>query len=250
MKEAKNISAVVAGETGREGIDNRYVGFCDILGFSNRILTDFDKTLEVYKSFGESLSSMPAEGAETTIYSDAVLVTSESLSRVLSAIQRLWFVALVNDLMIRGAITKGRYWEQHKGNHMFVASDALVRAVKLERSVGVPAVVISDDLEVPDELWLCRFMQGVFITPVLHFRDRNIVNPFNLMWFRSARDRASRLMTENPLHKDKYLWFLALHEAVASGQDLIPSRVLMRFLRDGVLQVRTEAPAAPPPQDQ
>ena len=35
--------------------DTRYVGFCDILGFSNRILADFDKTLEVYRQFGSAL---------------------------------------------------------------------------------------------------------------------------------------------------------------------------------------------------
>ena len=34
-------------------VDTRYVAYCDILGFSNRILTDFDRTLELYKQFGD-----------------------------------------------------------------------------------------------------------------------------------------------------------------------------------------------------
>jgi hypothetical protein len=246
MSEEENASSPA---TGNANADNRYVGFCDILGFSNRIVTDFDGTLQIYKTFGDEMSTMPYKNVEVTVYSDAILVTGNSLARVLSAIQGLWFISLANDLMIRGAITKGRYWEQRLGNNMLVASDALVRAVKLEKSVGVPAVVVADDVEVPDEFWLNRFISGLFQTPILHFRDRNIVNPFNIMWFRSAGDRASRLMSASPSHRDKYLWFLALHEAVGNGLELVPPGVMARFVRDGIL-VPKKVPEDPPPQNQ
>jgi hypothetical protein len=235
MNEDKNADAVRVEKPAQEKVETRYVGFCDILGFSNRILTDFDRTLEVYTRFGDSLSNAPIKGAEVTMYSDAVLVTSQSFTQVLCAIQTLWFVALMHDLMLRGAIAKGRHWERHQGNHMLVASDALVRAVKLERSVGVPAVEVADDVEIPDELWLYRFQNGVLATPILHFRDRNIVNPFNRWWFMSASTRASQLMTESPQHRDKYLWFLSLHQSVNDGKELIPPDVLARFLREGIL---------------
>jgi|SRR5712664_3084320 len=244
MPEGKDASTTATSEV---TID-RYVGFCDILGFSNRILTDFDGTVEIYKQFGDVLTSVPAkgeEGVEITVYSDAVLVTGQALGRVAGAIQNVWFLALAHNLMIRGAITKGRYWEQRQGNHMFVASDALVRAVKLERSVGIPAVVIADDIEIPDAFWVHRFANGLYVTPILHFRDRNIVNPFNLMWCRSAGDRARRLMADSPTHRDKYLWFLALHEAVTNGQELVPPAVMARFVRDGIL-VRKVPEGAPP----
>ena len=235
MPEEKNAPPPGTGETGGEGIGDRYVGFCDILGFSSRILADFKGTLEIYKGFANTFSGVPIEEVQVTIYSDAILVTGKSLGRVSCAIQNLWFVALAHDLMIRGAITKGRYWQQRHGDHMLVASDALVRAVKLERSVSIPAVVIADDLEIPEQVWLNRFANGLFLTPILHFRDRNIVNPFNIMWFRSAATRASQLMAASPSHRDKYLWFLALHEAVGNGQELIPPAVLARFVRDGIL---------------
>jgi len=230
MSDEKNIVVPVEGEPNKDGLDIRYVAFCDILGFSNRILTDFDRTLELYKQFGATVSSLPIKGTQVTMYSDAVLVTGESLGRVLSAVQALWFVALANDLMIRGAITKGRYWEHREGNNLLVASDALVRAVKLEKSVGVPAVVIADDVEISDEFWLNRFRGSLLETPLLHFRDRNIVNPFNTFWFASAETRALRLMADSPSHQDKYLWFLALYKAVSSGQELIPPDVFMRFV--------------------
>jgi hypothetical protein len=240
MSHEKNTAAPVEGEPCKDGTDIRYVGFCDILGFSNRILRDFDRTLELYRQFGAAVSGLPIKGTQITMYSDAVLVTGESLGRVSAAVQALWFVALGNDLMIRGAIAKGRYWEKREGNNLLVASDALVRAVKLEKSVGVPAVVIADDIEIPDDYWLKRFGGSLLETPLLHFRDRNIVNPFNTFWFASAETRALQLMADSPSHQDKYLWFLALHRAVSSGQELIPPSLLERFVREGVLKKRTK----------
>lgn len=229
-------------ESGSE-TETRYVAFCDILGFSGRVLTDFGKTLKTYREFGNLVSQETAfKEVQTTMYSDAILITGVSLARILTAAQGLWFFALANNFMLRGAITKGRYWEQRLGTNLLVASDALVRSVKLEKSIGVPAIVIADDVDIPDDYWLARFQGGPFVTPLLHFRDRNIVNPFNLMWGRSAADRASILMNEHPEHKDKYQWFIALHEAVASGRELIPPEVLNRFIRQGVLKVtRPEA---------
>ena len=224
-----------------EEIETRYVGFCDILGFSNKVLTDFDRTLEIYKEFASLFLSVPAaKDVEITIYSDAVLITSESLIRVAQTIQRLWFVALVHNLMLRGAITKGRYWVRRHDNHMLVASDALARAVKIERSVGVPAVVIADDVEIPDVVWMSRFVNGAYTTPILHFRERNIVNPFNIMWGTSAGDRASQLMVESPAHRDKYLWFLSLYQAVKNDHELAPPGTLERFLREGIVKEKTK----------
>jgi hypothetical protein len=172
------------------------------------------------------------------MYSDAILVTGTSLAKVLRTVQNVWFFALAHNLMIRGAIAHGRYWAERRGSHLFVVSDALVRAVKLERSVGVPAVVIADDVEIPDTFWLARFVnaKGQFLTPLLHFRDRNIVNPFNIMWHRSAGSRAQQLMSENPAYKDKYLWFLALHKAVGDGRELIPPDIFARLVREGTLK--------------
>jgi hypothetical protein len=248
------------GTTKKEQMDEpRYVAYCDILGFSNRIETDFDSALGAYRQFVELMADESFVFAEvhTTMYSDAVLVTGTSLPHVLRAIQNLWFLSLMHNFMIRGAITHGRYWEERTGGHLFVVSDALVRAVKLERSVGVPVVIIADDVEIPDSYWAARFSDpthGQYITPLLHFRDRNIVNPFNLMWHRSAGDRAKMLLDEHPRHKDKYLWFLALHRAVGDGEALIPQSVLARLIQESVkrneaLKSVESPPPAPPASD-
>jgi len=247
MTEERNNPSPVQ-EDGDGEVSTLYVAYCDILGFSDRILTDFDNTLKTYKEFGKLVCGDAAfKEVKTTMYSDAIVMTSTSLVRILQAAQGLLFFALANNFMIRGAITKGRYWEERLGNNLMVASDALVRAVKLEKSVGIPAVVIADDVEIPDAYWLARFQHGPFVTALLHFRDRNIVNPFNLMWGRSAATRASILMGENPQHKDKYLWFIALHDAVASGRELIPPDVLNRFVQQGILKFKRSDEQEEPP---
>jgi hypothetical protein len=144
--------------------DVRYVAFCDILGFSDRILNDFNATQKAYQEFASLMSNPVIDEVTTTMYSDAILMTGESLGKILSAVQSVWFFALAQNLMIHGAVTQGRYWEQRSGHHLCVVSDALVRVVKLERSVGVPAVLIADDVEIPDKYWLLRFANGPFGT--------------------------------------------------------------------------------------
>jgi hypothetical protein len=75
----------------------RYVAFCDILGFSNSILNDFDTALASYRALGDILASSETslEGVEATMYSDAVLITGESLPSVLRAVQNFWFFAMI-----------------------------------------------------------------------------------------------------------------------------------------------------------
>ena len=236
MNKANNTQDPPSNHDVTSRYENPYIAFCDILGFSNRILSDFDDTLELYRGFGRLISEMPNSSVRTTVYSDAILLTSNSLADLLGTVQSLWFFALGSDLMLRGAIAKGRYWEERNGPHFLVASEALVRCVKLEKSIGIPAVVLADDIDIPDDYWLTRFTKGPLVTPLLHFRDRNIVNPFNVFWFRSAGTRATQLMSKSPAHKDKYLWFLALHKAVGDNRELIPQEVLARLLAQGVLR--------------
>jgi hypothetical protein len=60
--------------------------------------------LKKFSTMHDAVSGLSIKGTQITMYSDAVLVTGESLGPVLAAVQALWFVALGNDLMIRGAI--------------------------------------------------------------------------------------------------------------------------------------------------
>ncbi|WP_109477532.1 hypothetical protein [Paraburkholderia sp. C35] len=229
------VPKLTEGVAAVEEISTKYVAFCDILGFSNKIATDFEETLKVYRQFGERLEPQLFGSVRMTMYSDAILLTSDELFPLLSAVQILWFIALTENLMLRGGIAYGKYWERRRGDHMMVVSDALVRAVKIEGMVGVPAVVLADDIELDIGYWVPRFSHGQYQTPVLHFRDRNIVNPFTPYWGVSAQNRARMLMEESPAHKEKYLWFLALYKAVSAGERLVPDSAYAEMINKGIL---------------
>lgn len=226
-----------------ESIEELYVAFCDILGFADRVIAEFDATVDATRKLADLLSGevFKAMDVKITMYSDSILVVGRNLAEVLSTVQGIWFFALASDFMIRGAITKGRYYEKHTNNDLIVVSDALVRAVKLEKQVSVPAVMIADDVEIPDEFWYKQFIpypdgNAIAVTSLLHFRERNIVNPFNRYWLLSAGARATRLMEKYPLHKDKYLWFLALHQAVTEQHQLVPPSILAKLIKDGIVK--------------
>ncbi|UPG88189.1 hypothetical protein L2Y96_12240 [Luteibacter aegosomaticola] len=223
-----------------EDSELHYVAFCDILGFSSMVASDFDRTLEIYKGLARLLGQdiFASSEVKITMYSDSILIVGKELRPVLKAVQGIWFFALASDLMLRGGIAKGRYWERKRGNDLLVVSDALVRAVKLESMVSIPAVMLADDIELADELWYPQLLgdpDAVVVTPLLHFRDRNIVNPFNRYWLLSAGNRAQSLMASNPAHKEKYLWFLALHQAVTERRQLVPKGLIDRLVREGVV---------------
>lgn len=120
-----------------------------------------------------------------------------------------------------------------------MASDALVRAVKIEKSIGYPMVALADNIEVPMELWVPRFRDGPLAAPLLHFRDRNIVNPFGRYWFASAKTRLLMMRADSPSHADKYDWLLALHDAIGNQHDLIPLSVINKLLELGIIEPRT-----------
>lgn len=214
----------------------RYVAFCDVLGFSNAVQNLFEETLSVYAEFMRLMRDWPMpEKAEVSIYSDSILIVADDLPSILHAVKNLWFATLTHDWMIRGGIAYGRYWEKRENGHLFVVSDALVRAVKLEGSVSYPAVAFSPEVELPLNLWVARFQHGPFVAPVLHFNGLSLVNPFNPYWFASAGMRASQLLVQFPEHEEKYNWFLALTEAVRRNDTLVPEPVLAELLKLGVL---------------
>ncbi|MEO6919921.1 MAG: hypothetical protein ABI171_13045 [Collimonas sp.] len=217
-------------------IEQKYVAFCDILGFSNSVVAEFDQTLSLYKELGRHITTWEySDQVNVTMYSDSILITSSELLPLLGTVQLLWFYCLQHNFMLRGGIAFGRYWEDRRDTHLLVVSDALINAVKLEKMVGVPAVVISDDIVIPENYWLERFRNGPYATSLLHFRDRNIVNPFNIMWGSSAAMRANLLMEKSPNYRNKYLWFLALYDALKAGKSLIPETTYQSFIDRGIL---------------
>lgn len=209
----------------------RYVAFCDVLGFSDAVENRFEHTIAVYAEFMKRMRNWPfPDKAEISIYSDSILIVSDELPPVIHAVKNLWFATLTQDWLIRGGIAYGRYWEKRENGNLFVVSDALVRAVKLESTVSYPAVAFSPEVDLTLAAWVPRYEHGVLPAPVLHFRGLSFVNPFNPYWFQSARMRVSQMLDASPEHAKKYNWFLDLTTAVDNEESLIPEDVLNELL--------------------
>lgn len=224
----------------------KYVGFCDVLGFSSAVLNNFDSTVALYRQFQQDVREWPfPTRAEVSVYSDSILVVSEDLPAVLHTVVSLNWATLLHGWLIRGGVAHGQYWESRENGNLFVVSDALVKAAHLEKTVKVPAVVVSPEISLGIEAWVPRFEHGPFKCPLLHFQGHTVVNPFNSYWFASAIARVRRQLEADPEHGNKYNWFLALAEAVARDDLLIPESALAKMLELGVIEQR--APNAEPP---
>lgn len=220
-----------------EAIPNKYVAFCDVLGFSHAVENEFEATLSLYREFSERISDWPfPKKANISMYSDSILIVCDELPPLLYAVQGLWFATLAQNWLIRGGIAYGKYWEDRSNGNLFVVSDALVRAVRLESTVKVPCVALSPEVEIPPRLWLSRFSDSPLTAPLLHFEGLNLVSPFNIAWFRSAINRAQQLRARFPQHSDKYDWFLKLASQVGTNDTLIPDSVLFELRAKGVLR--------------
>lgn len=216
---------------------NKYVAFCDILGFSHAVENHFDATIQLYMEFKDRISDWAfPEKASISVYSDSILIVCDELPPILYAVQSLWFATLTQDWLIRGGIAYGKYWEDRSDGNLFVVSDALVRAVRLESTIKVPGVILSPEIEVPLSAWVARFRDGPFSAPILHFDGHHVVNPFNPYWFASARMRVCQLMEESPQHAEKYEWFLKLADQIEGNEPLVPQSALEEMLSLGLIE--------------
>ncbi|MCF9021681.1 MULTISPECIES: hypothetical protein [Pseudomonas syringae group] len=219
-----------------EIIPNKYVAFCDVLGFSHAVENAFEETISLYKEFSERISDWPfPQKADVSMYSDSILIVCDELPPLLYAVQGLWFATLTQNWLIRGGIAYGKYWEDRTNGNLFVVSDALVKAVRLESTVKVPAVVLSPEVEVPLSMWAARLSHGPYMAPLLHHDGFNLVNPFNIAWFMSAKNRVQQLKVRFPQHSDKYDWFLSLADQVGANEPLIPQSVLDEIIAKRII---------------
>lgn len=217
-------------------IPNKYVAFCDVLGFSHAVENEFETTIKLYKEFSKRMAEWPfPEKATVAVYSDSILIVCDELPPLLYAVQSLWFATLTQDWLIRGGIAYGKYWEDRSNGNLFVVSDALVRAVRLEATVKIPGVVVSPEVEISLGTWFTRFRDGPYAAPLLHFEGLNLVNPFNIYWFRSAKNRVQQLKDQFPQHSDKYDWFLKLADQVEANEPLVPEPALQELLAKGII---------------
>lgn len=212
----------------RDQISEKYVAFVDILGFGARVLYDFDGLLNTFEDVLHDtvlLQNMKAE-VELLILSDSFLLVSRTLAPLIVVTQALHMQTLFNDHLVRGGIAYGRHIALSRPPHLFMVSEAMVRAAAIEQSVKFPCVRIHPDIEIPDKWW--RSNTPNINRGILYFGGYTIVNPCNLMWGQSAATRVSQMLVDSPEHREKYEWFLEMHQAIFSPVPMVPPRFLTK----------------------
>jgi hypothetical protein len=208
----------------RDQVSQKYAAFIDILGVSDNILGDFDSTLEtqeqIIRSTGIVTSLIPE--VQLRMYSDSYLLTSDSLQRLVAATQALLMQTLMNDRLVRGGIAHGKHVEASQPPHFFMASEAVVKAVQVEKNVKYPCVAIHSDIKVEDGWW--GDAPSNLDRGLLYFGGLVIVNPCNRVWGMSAATRVMQMLENYPQHRPKYDWFLELHQAIFSPIPMVPPR--------------------------
>jgi len=201
-----------------------YVAYLDILGFSNRILCDFELALETYEELLTTLNIFQAArpaAVELHIASDSLVAVGEQLTPLLDFTSHLQWATLLTNSLVRGGVAFGRHVEEQGDRGFQIVSEALVRAVRTEQSVRYPCVALHDSVQPgPEHFGSPR--QPNLERLVLFYQGRWIVNPFTIAWGTSARDRATFLAEEFPDYAQTYRWFIDLHRAVFSASPLLP----------------------------
>jgi hypothetical protein len=221
-----------------ENFEYKYVAYCDILGFSNAVINNFDKTISVYREFKNVIiGRSDMFDVEVLIVSDSIMIVGEKLMTVAQATQLLiLWTCSQKEWLIRGGIAYGKHWKEHDGNNTLIVSEALVKAVNIEKTIRNPIVLISEEISLGLEYWIHGFGNSVFDLPIIHYNNNNIINPFNKAWFRSAEIILCYLKETYPEYITKYEYLLELIEAVKRNECFIPAVIINDLLEKKLIQ--------------
>lgn len=219
-----------------EEIENKYVAFCDILGFSNSVTNEFDSLITGYKEFRDEINKYDFLKVKISIYSDSIIIVSDNLMHIAEALQILLMTLLRYNWIVRGGIAYGKHWKESDNNNLYVVSEALVKAVNIEKTIKHPIIVVSSEIDLGLEYWIHGSTRRVFDLPIIHYNDLNIVNPFNNYWFLSAQTRLLKLKEEHMEHAHKYDYLLELAEAINDSRTFVPDTIIQFLLKEGAIK--------------
>ncbi|HXS37260.1 MAG TPA: hypothetical protein VN721_11215 [Flavipsychrobacter sp.] len=218
-------------------IGNKYVAFCDILGFSNLVLNEFDKTIRIYRDFRIEIDKRnELIGILVSVYSDSIIIVDDDLMKVAEAAQLLQWTTLRHGWLVRGGIGYGKHWKESNNNNLFIVSEALVKAVNIEKSIKYPVIAIDSGIKIGLEYWLHGFVHSVFDLPIIHHLSTTIINPFNNYWFKSAEIKLKKLRSCNENHIHKYDYLLELIEAINLRQSFLPQEIIDDLLNKNLIE--------------
>lgn len=205
----------------------KYVALIDVLGFSSRVLSDFDNALETFEQVLESTALVGELITEVKlrVLSDSFLLVSDSFARIVAATQGILRQTLSNDYLVRGGIAYGKHFDETQSPNTYLVSEAVVKAAMVEKSVKFPCVAVHPDIASTDDWWAptpSNLQRGL-----LYFGGLVLVNPCMTGWGASARTRVEQMLDARPEHSEKYRWFLELHEAIFSPVPMVPPRYFL-----------------------
>lgn len=206
-----------------------YLAFLDVLGFGALVLRDWEQARSAY----ERLIRATDEAAGGTrlntsvqMISDSIIIKGPELWDVVQNTRFFLQGAVRSRCLIRGAIAAGRHVESRSGNNFHVISEALVRAAALEKTAAHPRVIIDPESVSEQDAWYSVAPPGMSnVNRMVLWKDGYwSVNPFSLVWFRSAVEIVTEMREQNvgTRHQPKYDWFLHFAQDVAVGAPMLP----------------------------
>jgi len=214
----------VEGIFDKGSCSEKYVAFIDVLGFSSRVLANFDSALDTFEQVLKSTSLVNEliEEVEVQVYSDSFILVSDSFERIVAASQGILRQTLCNDYLVRGGIAYGKHLDQSRPPDTYMVSEAVVKAAMVEKSVKFPCVAVHPDVKIEEEWW--GPADSNLERGLLYFGGLVLANPCMIGWGVSARTRVEQMLHEHPEHREKYNWFIELHEAICSPVPMVPPR--------------------------
>lgn len=202
----------------------KFVALIDILGFSSRVISSFRGALCTFEQVLRATAVVKEiiREVEIRVFSDSFLLVSDSFDRIVAASQAILRQTLSRDYLVRGGIAYGKHVDESRPPNAYMVSEAVVKAAMVEKTIKYPCVAVHPDIEVADEWW------GVANTNLerglLYFGGLVTANPCMMGWGASARTRVEQMLLKHPEYREKYEWFLQLHDAIFSPVPMVPPR--------------------------
>lgn len=171
-------------------IENYFVAYIDILGFSQMVLNDFENSNDSDKNMDRlfAIHNKTAELADLQNvnifqFSDSIVLATEfrqdKFKGFINIIAKYQYDLLCQGILCRGGVAYGK----HFFNEGFMYSAGLIEAYKIEKEVSInPKIVISPDLfsllypynEIEEDISLLREDDAtVFVDYLQYYEESN-----------------------------------------------------------------------------
>lgn len=163
----------------RGNIENKYVAFLDVMGFSNLVNRNNIENLESYfEKITEVLDKLKndKEDIESFIISDSIILlapgNTSGFIQLLWAIRRIQSAILWRKVLLRGAVSYGEVYYNSKRN--IIVGKGYIRAYLLEQEAIYPRVIIDPSIIKQISTDKTSFLKRINKTLDYSFEDRLI----------------------------------------------------------------------------